>query len=218
MGEVSQEGRTILFVSHNMAAVENLCDTGIVFDKGRTALAGKTDEAIAYFLNSFTNDQSQTELRLREDRKGEGRVRIRNMSLEDDQGSKGGAFAIGEDILFRIDYEASEIIQNPRVILGVYDFMSAGVTRFDTEITLGLPTKLPKSGTITCKARNVSLSPGRYLVNIAFLGNGVMEDYLAGATYFDVIGSDYFKTGKVFNESDSKLAKVLFQHDWRLLS
>jgi len=217
MEEVATEGRTVLFVSHNLAAVENLCNTGIVLKKGELILSARAEDAISYYLNSFSEDQNKTELRLREDRKGEGRVRITRIDFEDDQANEISAFPIGKDIFFKIDYEASEIIQNARVILGIYDFMSIGVTRFDTEVTPGLPDVIPKIGTIICRARNVSLTPGRYTVNIAFFGNNILQDYLVGAAYFDVIGSDYFSTGKIFNESDSKLTKILFQHDWNCI-
>jgi lipopolysaccharide transport system ATP-binding protein len=218
MGDVAREGRTVLFVSHNLAAVENLCNNGIVLNKGKLILAGRAEEAIAYYLSSFVEGQNKTELRLREDRKGEGRVCITRIGLEDDRGNESTAFPIGVDVLFKIDYEASKPIQNPRVILGIYDFITVGVTRFDTEIAPGLPAVLPKIGTITCLARNVSLTPGRYIVNIAFFGNNILEDYLVGATYFDIISSDYFRTGKIFNESDSKLTKILFQHNWKCLT
>lgn len=218
MGDVATEGRTVLFVSHNLAAVENLCNTGIVLKKGELILSAKAEDAISYYLNSFSEDQNNTELRLREDRKGEGKVRITHIGFEDDQGNQIAAFPIGINIIFKIDYEASEPIQNPRAILGIYDSMSIGVTRFDTEVAPGLMDVIPKSGTIICHARNVALTPGRYTVNIAFFGNNILQDHLIGAAYFDIIGSDYFSTGKIFNESDSKLTKILFQHDWKFLT
>jgi lipopolysaccharide transport system ATP-binding protein len=50
MGEVSREGRTVLFVSHNMSAVKTLCTRGLLIDAGRVALDGPTDEVVNRYL------------------------------------------------------------------------------------------------------------------------------------------------------------------------
>ena len=50
MGDVAKQGRTVLFVSHNMGAVRSLCKRGLVFNGGRLEFDGRTDEAISYYL------------------------------------------------------------------------------------------------------------------------------------------------------------------------
>src|SRR5437660_2645129 len=54
MNEVSRGGRTVLFVSHNMAAVENLCRTGVVLNRGEVAFQGSAKEAVHYYLNQLS--------------------------------------------------------------------------------------------------------------------------------------------------------------------
>ena len=54
MGEVSRSGRTVLFVSHNMAAIENLCSRGIVLHQGKLCFDGSSKDAIQYYLNSLS--------------------------------------------------------------------------------------------------------------------------------------------------------------------
>jgi len=49
MGKVAQEGRTVLFVSHNMAAINALCSTGIVLDKGKVICSGSTESCVAVY-------------------------------------------------------------------------------------------------------------------------------------------------------------------------
>ena len=210
-----QQGRTVLFVSHNLTSIENLCKTGIVLSKGNLLLTGSVDKAISSYIRMFIDHENETEVRYRKDRKGEGKVRLTSIDLEDENSHKNIAFPIGSDIFFKINYETSAPIKNPRIILGIYDFMNIGITRFDTDITMGLPFSIPNKGTIICRARNASLTPGRYYVNIAFFSNNVLEDYLTEATFFNIIGSDYFNTGRTFNENDSKLTKILLEHDWK---
>jgi lipopolysaccharide transport system ATP-binding protein len=218
MGDVANEGRTVLFVSHNMAAVENLCRTGIVLDTGNICFNGEITEALKSYLNTFTKKFYSSDISTRVDRGGEGHIKITTLTIKDQAGNEDIPFQIGAEIIFEIDYKASANIKNPKVIIGVYDFMNVGITRFDTEIAGGLPLVLPKSGRIVCSTESAPFAPGRYFINIAFFCNGVMQDYLAGAVYLDIIGSDYFHTGKIFNESDSKLTKVLIRHKWKISS
>lgn len=51
LGEVAREGRTVLFVSHNLAAVTSLCNNALVLEKGRAVHAGRINEAIAFYVN-----------------------------------------------------------------------------------------------------------------------------------------------------------------------
>ena len=214
MEDVGKEGRTVLFVSHNLPAVENLCKTGIVLKNGSLVFSGKANESISNYLKLQQNSLTTIELRQRGDRKGEGRIRIVDMWIENEAGHKDNSVKIGDDLTFHIAYEASSEIKNPRLIIGVYDLMNSGITRFDTEIASGLPSVLPNKGKVTCIVKNFLLCPASYQVNIAFFGNGIMEDYLAGAIDFEVIPADFFRTGKLFTSDDANLAKVLLHHRW----
>lgn len=218
MQEVGSEGRTVLFVSHNMAAVENLCQTGLVLDKGNIGFNSGISEAVKFYLNSFSEKIDNCDISKRLDRAGNGNIRITNLLIKDQAGNTGIHFPIGAEIIIEIKYKASAEVKNPQVIVGVYDLMNVGVTRFDTGIAGHLPSVLPASGRISCSTESMPLVPGRYIINIAFLSNGVMQDYLVGAEYLDIVGTDYFKTGKIFDESDSKLARVLIRHKWDLLA
>jgi lipopolysaccharide transport system ATP-binding protein len=218
MGDVAREGRTVLFVSHNMAAVENLCKTGIVMENGKIAFNGRISEALGFYLNSMTETVDSSNICERADRRGEGKVRITDIKIKDEEKNENIPFQTGAKLFFEIDYKSEENVKNTRIIIGVYDLMNVGVARFDTDITGGLQSVLPASGRIVCSTESLPLAPGRYFINIALLSNGVVQDYLAGAVYMDIIGSDYFNTGKIFNESDLKLTKILIKHKWTLSS
>jgi lipopolysaccharide transport system ATP-binding protein len=215
MEKVGKEGRTVLFVSHNMAAVENLCSTGIVLDHGMKGFQGEVAQAVNKYLNSFVAENT-TNLKQRTDRQGKGHVRITQLNIEDKSGNKNVPFPIGSELSFQIHYQAEEEERNPRVIIGLYDNKGVGITRLDTDITGGIQGPIPKDGHIVCTTKEMNLTPGRYFINIAFFSNGEMEDYLIHAAFLDIAGSDFFNTGKIFNESDSSLTKVLVRHDWKV--
>lgn len=215
MEEVGKEGRTVLFVSHNMAAVENLCRTGIVLDQGQKVFQGDVSQAVNTYLNSFAAETGKS-LDQRTDRKGKGRVRMTQLEIQDRKGNSNIPFPIGAELSFKITYQSKAEVRSPRVIIGVYDNMGVGITRLDTLITGDIPSILPESGSIVCTTREMNLTPGRYMLNIAFLSGNGMEDYLVNAGIIDITSSDFFNTGKAFNESDSRLTKVLVRHDWKV--
>jgi len=216
MGEISQQnGRTILFVSHNMAAVEALCTRGIVLGDGRQAFQGTTQKSIDFYLNAYSVHQNKN-INEREDRSGVGHIRITDFHIQDAAGNQNTSFPVGASLNFFLRYSSQASIPNPHVIIGVYDATNVGMARFDTEVSRGtLSNLLPSQGTLICSTAPINLAPGRYSVNIAFFSNREQQDYISKAISFDIIEADYLGSGKLF---DSKLSKVIFKHEWRIAS
>lgn len=212
MGEVSKAGRTVLFVSHNMAAVENLCNRGIVLEQGMIIANSGIGSAIVSYLGLFPKDR-QKNLNFKE-RQGQGNLRISNVEIRSGQNEANVPIAAGSDLNIEISYKAVSMVRNPRVIIGIYDPMNVGIARFDTAITEDLHRSLSKSGTITCSAATINIVPGHYYINISFLSDGVVEDYIINVVSFDIIDSNFFRTGKGFDYGDNKLVKVLLKHTW----
>src|SRR5450432_264501 len=57
MGEVAQDGRTVLFVSHNLSAVEALCDRAVILDRGRVHAIGEARSTASKYLKMFATDK-----------------------------------------------------------------------------------------------------------------------------------------------------------------
>ena len=92
MGSIARAGRTILFVSHNMAAVQNLCTRCVWLDDGRIAAEGATKDVINQYLNSQTRVEAQGDgplyrLEGAKDRTGNGRVQLVSFAAVDDKGT-----------------------------------------------------------------------------------------------------------------------------------
>ena len=212
MGEVSRTGRTVLFVSHNMIAIESLCRAGILLNQGKNVYYGITKEVIEYYLDeSKTNRLHPSE---RNDRSGLGNIRIIDFYVTNSEGEKNLFFPVGASLSFVFEYMAVKKINNFRVVIGVYDSMKMPITRFDTEVAGWNIVDLPQNGKIICSVPFLNIAPGKYSVNIAFFSKNEMEDYIANITFFEILSTDYFGTGKFF---DSKLSKVIFRHNWSLL-
>ena len=81
MQDVSKSGRTVLFVSHNMASISNLCSRCIVVDKGTVVFDGEVENAIDFYYKSINSFISKNLLKNRTDRKGLGQVKFLNVNV-----------------------------------------------------------------------------------------------------------------------------------------
>ncbi len=102
MGEVSRgEGRTVLFVSHNIAAVKTLCNKGIVLEKGIETFNGNAIAAISYYQNSHNTNTFFEYNGNRDEAPGNGNIRILSFNVEP---LSGDVISISSGIVFRLKF------------------------------------------------------------------------------------------------------------------
>ena len=119
MKEVNRaEGRTVLFVSHDMATVEALCKRGIVLDTGRVAFDGEISDAIDQYMKPSAAKAVVDQLDDRR-RHGTGGARIRSIRFEDDGGSYRSHFRMGEALNVIVRANFSEAIENPILAVNI---------------------------------------------------------------------------------------------------
>jgi len=110
MGEVSSQGRTILFVSHNTTFVRSLCNKGIWLDKGQVKQTGSTAEVINSYLSSM-HDQvfdENSELHNNLNRRGNGDARFSKIVITDTKDIELPAFLSGDDIKFNFEIKINK--------------------------------------------------------------------------------------------------------------
>jgi lipopolysaccharide transport system ATP-binding protein len=96
MEDVAKEGRTVLFISHNMATIERLCQRGIVLEGGKVQFAGTQTEAVSRYLTGLSGNAGS--LRDRIDREGSGKVRVVGLEARDMQGRVIDLTTSGQDV------------------------------------------------------------------------------------------------------------------------
>ena len=207
MEGIAQEGRTVLFVSHNMTAIMSLCRHAYLFQNGRLLTHGITSDVVNTYMEQ-TYEYAQIPLAHRKDRKGSGQVRIQSIVIRSAK-SKKEVINSADALLVEIDYEAVDAIFSPRFILGIY--AGPAVFRLDTEIVGHSLGKMPARGTVICETESINLSPGPCTVNAAVFVNTVLADYIESATTFKVEANDYFGTGKSFDRQETL---YLLHHTW----
>jgi lipopolysaccharide transport system ATP-binding protein len=194
MGDVARGGRTILFVSHNMAAVQALCSRTVWLHEGKVKADGRTNDVVQQYFKSAVSLES-TPLSMRQDRTGDGTVRIRDLKIEDLEGS--GVIRTNSRLKISVEYAAEKPVLHPRVYASVYDVGHAGLYALDSESVGGLPETLPPEGVLTCVTDPIRLTAGRCYVNLGFLKGGSLADRVEYAAYFDVEPDNTHQSGRL---------------------
>jgi homopolymeric O-antigen transport system ATP-binding protein len=181
--EIVREGRTVLFVSHNLSTVHSLCRRVIFLRNGRIAFDGNASEAVASYLGSI--EESLTlGLSHRTDRRGSGRSRIVRLTVS---GGKppGPTLATGSPA--RFTFRTAGIVPGQSCSFTIYDSRSQPVVSFDSAVHSPADVRDSALGTdVTCEIEELPLLPGRYHVNAALSTGPELLDHLEGAAFFEV--------------------------------
>jgi lipopolysaccharide transport system ATP-binding protein len=182
IASLAHEGRTVLFVSHNMAVIHGLCRRGIVLEHGRVLDDAPIDAAIRTYLQTFELAGS-TDLRDRTDRRGEGDARATALTV---LGEDGRAPTCGAPATFEIEVDPPDMSLICR--LEIFDQFGVPVTVLDSanpgdEDVVGDP------GVFRCDVSSLLLAPGRYRVDLVLMdamrANWWLDEVHAAAV-FDV--------------------------------
>ena len=213
---VSNSGRTVLFVSHNMAAILRLCSRVVVLDRGNVCFNGNPVEAARHYV-THSEAQTQASLQERTDRQGTGRLRFTAVRLCDERGEPVRRFACGQSAHIHLDYQASEgsPIQDVLVAMAVSDEYGSRVTHLNNTVCGSPLQALPGAGgTLEVRIDRLPLMPGRYSINIFCSVADVVADWITEPiAYFDVDAGDFFGSGKL---QPTGQGKFLTPHSFRL--
>ncbi len=212
MQDVADSGRTVLFVSHNMAAVQQLCSRSIVLSEGRIAYDGETDKAVDWYLSHIDNISS-TLLSERTDRAGSGILRFTNVEYLNTDGNIMNSLQSGQTFDIRLYYQSSnnEILKNVRC--GIKCRNQFGINIFTAYTKLkGIEFgELPAQSYITCRVYNLPLPPSTYKLELSSKVNNILADKINNASELTVVSGNYFGSG---NLPGVENGLCLVQHDW----
>ena len=197
----SSEGRTVLFVSHNMASIQQLCRHGILLKNGMVEKTGNVDDVVDYYLGGLktVSDFNRT---------GNGAVRVCDFRL-----SK-GTITLGEDISVDVDIEAIRDADMVDISFDITDELGkqiAHVSNYDDDYHIPHMSKGEKL-TVHCCMRNVNFAPGCYNSSI-WLGNPYTTyDMVLSCVRFRITQNETFI--KRITPYDHA-SKVVLQSNWQ---
>ena len=214
MRDVANTGRTVLFVSHNMAAVSSLCSKAMVLWEGKVEYPlGSVEAAIQQYLTQVHN-VTKTKLADRTDRQGNGKVRIKDFVAFDKQGNELEYLATGQEVDFRIYYSSNETnLQNVAVAIGISSNSGSFVCMLSNQVAGETFETIARDGYFTCKIKKLPLMPGNYTAGLIVRANDVILDWIQQAVTLVVEPGDFYGTGRMPPASHSG---VLLEQEWGL--
>ncbi len=118
MKDVSnKQGRTVLFVSHNMGAIRSLCNSALLLKNGRSFFQGGVEEGVSKYLTAEVNI-SGSNLATRTDREGDGRFQFVNIVISNEKGEQTDSLFCNEKITVDLEFRAKDIDVS-KIILSV---------------------------------------------------------------------------------------------------
>jgi lipopolysaccharide transport system ATP-binding protein len=215
MKRVSSSGRTILFVSHNMAAVENLCTTCLFFSAGCLAAAGPTQKVIAdYQAHWGSTGGWKVDLAGHRNRTGSEVRKLQTLTFSSD-GEPTATIKMGDHLEIAIDYRCVTQARHVKVGLMLEDARGYRVVSFSPTFQCPhLFRNAPLSGRAVCSIPSLNLVDGYYTVNVFYEDDQGAEGVL-GAGRIEVLPKDVFGTGKI---PDSQIGVVFAPAKWNVVA
>ena len=207
MGEIAHSGRTILFVSHNLASVAALCTRAMLVDGGHIVLDGAVDTVLEHYLSTM-QAQSGARLDQREDRQGDGRVRLVRAEVV---GPGGAPPRTGSHCEIRLGFEAQARALDVVASFSVEGPLGEPVFQCSSRFTGDVLTTRESTGEIICSIPKLPLLAGRYALSTYVEANGVLADWIRSAAYFDIFEADVFGTGQL---PQTTHGRVFVEHSW----
>lgn len=203
MQDISRgDGRTVLFVSHNMASVKKLCTKGVVLENGKIVFSGDSNSAVNYYLNS-NYELTEVSLLNRKERKGNFKLKVENIFIENGEGKKVNEVLTGESYKLIFEYTKFNTIDEKQFTI-VLQFKNENDEIVNSIATDELGTSFARiydKGRIEIVIPKLQFREGNYFMNymiserVSLSTPHKVIDYLADAFLMKVNKGDYWKTG-----------------------
>jgi lipopolysaccharide transport system ATP-binding protein len=214
MENVTKEGRTVLFVSHNMAAVQSLCTRAIYLRDGQIVQDGPVDQTMTTYLNSVKQQTDGLPLADRRDRVGGDRFRIVRVEFLDAKtGDRMQTLLSGQDVLIRMHFECLAEEPFDKVSFAIAFFAVNGTYLFSCNSeAIGVLFNVDyRAGISMCRIPKWPLTAGRYTFNVLAARERTELDWVKEAGYVDVETGDFYGTAKLPGGSKTG---VLIDYQW----
>jgi lipopolysaccharide transport system ATP-binding protein len=212
METVAGEGRTVLFVSHNLAAVSTLCPRSMLLAGGRKIVEGPTREVIEEYIQGVRRDAT-SDLEQRADRDGSGRLRFRHVQFEAPDGRLIDSPMTGQDFDIVLYYATADGGPLREVNFAILVSTLLGETMLhlysqNAGVQLG---EIPGEGSVRCRLPRCPLPASQYTLNVWADVGGEVLDWVQRATELTVTEGDFYGSGRPPTVSHQA---VLVDHGW----
>lgn len=211
MREVSQSGRTLIFVSHNMTAIKALCTKGIVLQDGQMMHPVQSAaEAVQSYLSSVHAIKNNFSLKEKTNRKGNGKALFsRLLFLQNNK--EVNLPETGENTTVRMYFEVNEPIDQCYFAVSFNSMEGENKILLSSELLNKAYHFNSGNHYVDCTLEKNPLQAGSYAVNVFLKSNNDIVDWIQEALVIEVTSGDFYKTGRIIQNGNSS---VLIDQKW----
>jgi len=203
MEDVTGQGRTVLFVSHNLVAVGQLCQNGFLLSEGKLEFAGPVNEAIHKYISSNKIMAWNTGLLNVGHRKGNGKFQVIKIKMLNEKLKPLVNATTGSTVIFEITFNRKICRQEGyfRIDFAIDTEYNLRVGWFSSETVV---QKISEDfSKLHLRIPRFILGEGVYYLTFYATLNGILVDYIHQAFHFTVENCDFFGTGKTIPKSQT---------------
>jgi lipopolysaccharide transport system ATP-binding protein len=218
MKDVSHDlGRTVLFVSHNMAAVQKLCNKGILLENGKIKQIGHMTSVVTTYLEmNNSSEVAYVDLTDYKDRKGTGLIMFEKIIISDDKGETCSKFSIGDNVTLTLHLKSNRKVKNFRIAVQLFEADGTAIANMiDCDSNFKLE-EINGEEIVSITLKDIRFYPETYGVGIYLGSSNFSEiyDYIEKSISFEIIND-----GKLTARLLSRPAGLLFlTPTWELKS
>ncbi len=185
------EGKTVLFISHDMWNVRRLCSEILWMEEGRVRAYGPAGEIAERYMNEINIEAlANQSVNLQSHRGGTGEIRYSSVELVDAGGQPATAIAAGGTLVVRAAYRAERAVERPVFQLAIIDVDSGLVITTATSNASSMPARVEGEGFVECRFANLPLRPRQYVLRLSISDSHRLASYdvVTAGPRFAVIG------------------------------
>lgn len=213
MQGAATEGRTVLFVSHSMGAIQNLCTRALTLRKGELVDDGKPQDVIGRYLAQLRHGQEDRFSLDNPDRINTGVLQCVSGAVVNGQGEVTDKVVAGEPMTFKIRYTTPKNLPGLSFRLTLCNESGVAISSLSTHLAgFSIDTPEPRA-TISCTLPKNPLAVGEYYMDICARHHGKIVDSIPAALRFTVTDSVFFAAGRTLKKDHGV---VYIDHAWAM--
>jgi lipopolysaccharide transport system ATP-binding protein len=216
MGDVAGHGRTVLFVSHNMAAMQHLCSKVIMLEAGRIGFIGTPNETIDYYLTRLSKDFQMrshiVDLRSAAGRHSKFPVTATRLEMYSRGEPFNGSIKVGSPLSIHVSFGLRHSTPNFNVTVmfeNSFGERLLDISSYYHNIEFTPDEQLSGEHTLSCEIPSLSLLPGQYSLTVFVDVDGRMVDRVENAAHIKVEKADYYGGGRL-----PDFGYTVLKHQW----
>lgn len=217
MEDISKDGKTVLFVSHQMPMVENLCNRAYLLNKGEVETFGKTKDVVNFYLNKYNINANTKNKNNWESRIGNGEVTLSKITINSTSLGSTNSIKLGDSAYFIFHFVSNNIT----ICSNQFSFRFAinnehgvRVTTVDSR-SVNFTFNPEKKFSLKIKLKKINFAEGFYYITTFIGTDEIAYDWITNAHIFNIIPGDFYGTGQT---QEIPPGEILLEHEMEFIN